>query len=90
MSQTQDLAFFHLLARQGSLVATAREMGVTPPAVSKRLSVLEARLGTRLVNRTTRSMSLTPEGEFYFFSCCTHSCADKRSGVGAHQPTWRP
>jgi len=66
MSQTQDLSFFHLLASQGSLVATARELGLTPPAVSKRLSALEARLGVRLVNRTTRSMSLTPEGELYY------------------------
>lgn len=66
MSQTQDLAFFHLLAKQGSLAATAREMGVTPPAISKRLAALESRLGIRLVNRTTRSMSLTAEGELYF------------------------
>ncbi|MFJ3371572.1 LysR family transcriptional regulator [Pseudomonas sp. NPDC086251] len=66
MSQTLDLAFFHLLAEKGSLAATARELGVTPPAVSKRLSALEARLGIRLVNRTTRSMSLTDEGEMYF------------------------
>jgi len=66
MNQTQDLSFFHLLAKQGSLAATARELGLTPPAVSKRLTVLEARLGVRLVNRTTRSMSLTAEGELYF------------------------
>lgn len=66
MSQTLDLSFFHLLANKGSLAATARELGVTPPAVSKRLSALEARLGIRLVNRTTRSMSLTAEGELYF------------------------
>jgi len=66
MSQTLDLSFFYLLANQGSLAATARELGVTPPAVSKRLTALEARLGIRLVNRTTRSMSLTAEGELYF------------------------
>lgn len=66
MSQTLDLSFFYLLANQGSLAATARELGVTPPAVSKRLSALEARLGIRLVTRTTRSMSLTAEGELYF------------------------
>ena len=66
MSQTLDLSFFHLLANKGSLAATARELGVTPPAVSKRLTALEARLGVRLVNRTTRSMSLTAEGELYF------------------------
>lgn len=66
MSQTLDLQFFYLLANKGSLVATARELGITPPAVSKRLTLLEARLGIRLVNRTTRSMSLTSEGELYF------------------------
>lgn len=66
MNNAQDLAFFHLLAKQGSLVATARELGVTPPAISKRLSTLEKRLGVRLVNRTTRSMSLTAEGELYY------------------------
>jgi len=67
MSQTTlDLSFFHLLASNGSLSAAARELGVTPPAVSKRLSALEARLGVRLINRTTRSMSLTSDGELYF------------------------
>lgn len=66
MNQTVDLSFFYLLAKQGSLAATARELGLTPPAVSKRLTALEARLGIRLVHRTTRSMSLTPEGEIYF------------------------
>ncbi|OQR30210.1 LysR family transcriptional regulator [Pseudomonas sp. Bc-h] len=65
MNQSLDLQFFYLLAKQGSLASTARELGVTPPAVSKRLSALEARLGIRLVNRTTRSMSLTAEGELY-------------------------
>jgi len=66
MSQTLNLAFFDLLANKGSRAATARELGITPPAVSKRLTALEARLGIRLVNRTTRSMSLTSEGELYF------------------------
>lgn len=66
MNPTLDLSFFYLLANKGSLAATARELGITPPAVSKRLTVLEARLGIRLVNRTTRSMSLTSEGELLF------------------------
>lgn len=66
MSRPQDLVFFHLLARQGNLVSTARELGLTPPAVSKRLAALERRLGVRLINRTTRSLGLTPEGEVYF------------------------
>lgn len=40
-------------------------MNITPPAVTKKLAQLEARLGVRLVNRTTRKLSLTPEGEIY-------------------------
>ncbi|MBV7480660.1 LysR family transcriptional regulator [Pseudomonas sp. PDM31] len=65
MSPISELAFFTLLMRTGSLAATAREMNLTPPAVSKRLSLLERRLGVRLLNRTTRSISLTAEGELY-------------------------
>jgi len=58
-----DLAFFATLAASGSLGAAARELGVTTPAVSKRLVQMEMRLGITLVVRTTRRMSLTPEGE---------------------------
>ena len=60
-----DLAFFALLMRQGSLAAAAQQLGVTPPAVSKRLAALERRLGVRLLHRTTRRIGLTPEGETY-------------------------
>lgn len=61
-----DLGFFVLLARRGSFVETAREIGVTASAVSRRLARLEDRLGVRLMNRTTRRVSLTGEGEAYF------------------------
>ncbi|MEO7057931.1 MAG: LysR family transcriptional regulator [Caldimonas sp.] len=60
-----DLGFFSVLASAGSLSAAARELGITTPAVSKRLALMETRLGVSLVNRTTRRMSLTPEGELY-------------------------
>ena len=60
-----ELSFFVLLAKLGSLAATARELGLTPPAVTKRLMVMEQRLGVRLLNRTTRRVSLTSEGETY-------------------------
>ena len=61
--QPADLGFFSSLARAGSLSAAARELGVTTPAVSKHLALMEARAGMPLVVRTTRRMSLTPEGE---------------------------
>lgn len=63
--QPADLGFFSVLASAGSLSAAGRELGVTTPAVSKHLAQIEARLGVLLVNRTTRRMSLTPEGELY-------------------------
>lgn len=63
--QPADLPFFSTLASAGSLSAAARELGVTTPAVSKRLAAMESRLGLALVNRTTRRMSLTPEGEIF-------------------------
>lgn len=68
MSPISELAFFTLLIRVGSLAAAAREMNLTPPAVSKRLALLERRLGVRLLNRTTRSISLTAEGELYLIN----------------------
>lgn len=63
--QPGDLGFFSVLARAGSLSAAGRELGISTPAVSKHLSLMEARIGVALVNRTTRRMSLTPEGELY-------------------------
>ena len=63
--QPADLGFFSVLASAGSLSAAARELGITTPAVSKHLALMESRLGVPLVNRTTRRMGLTPEGELY-------------------------
>lgn len=63
--QAADLGFFSALARAGSLSAAARELGVSTAAVSKHLALMESRLGIALVNRTTRRMSLTPEGDIY-------------------------
>jgi DNA-binding transcriptional LysR family regulator len=65
MDSIADLEFFARLVTQGSLSALARELGVTPPAVSARLSQLERRLGVKLLNRTTRRLAMTQEGELY-------------------------
>lgn len=62
---SSELQFFVLIARLGSLSAAARQLDLTPPAATKRLAQMEQRLGVRLVNRTTRSISLTNEGETY-------------------------
>jgi len=60
---------FSKVVQAGSLSAAARELGVSPAVVSRTLAGLEARLGVRLVNRTTRSLHLTDEGASYFETC---------------------
>jgi molybdate transport repressor ModE-like protein len=61
--QPAELGFFAAVATSGSLSAAARDLGITTAAVSKRLGQMETRIGMPLVTRTTRRMSLTPEGE---------------------------
>ncbi|WP_269505853.1 LysR family transcriptional regulator [Burkholderia sp. IMCC1007] len=65
MDPIADLDFFARLVTQGSLSALARDLGVTPPAISARLNQLERRLGVKLLNRTTRRLAITHEGEIY-------------------------
>jgi DNA-binding transcriptional LysR family regulator len=62
MLSSDDLAFFAVLADSRSLAQAARRLNVTPPAISQRLRALEARVGVRLIDRTTRHLSLTDEG----------------------------
>lgn len=57
------LRCFLEVANGGSFAATARRLGLSTSAVSKAVARLEAELGVRLLQRTTRRVSLTPEGE---------------------------
>ena len=52
-----------------SLAGAARSLNISPSVVSKQLSALEDRLGVRLINRTTRRISVTQEGTAYYESC---------------------
>lgn len=65
MTDIALLKFFAVLCRQKTLAAAARELDITPSAATKRLSQMETNLGVKLVNRTTRKLSLTSEGEMY-------------------------
>ena len=60
---------FVAVARTGSFTAAALGLGLTGSALSKSIVRLEARLGVKLLHRTTRRVSLTPEGEAYLASC---------------------
>ncbi|MGN6122120.1 MAG: LysR family transcriptional regulator [Sphingomonas oligoaromativorans] len=61
----EDVMLFRTIAALGSLSAAARQIGTTPMLVSRRLASLEAQIGARLFHRTTRSLSLTTEGEAF-------------------------
>src|ERR1700704_2734063 len=65
----QEMAVFSKVVGSGSLSAAGRELGLSAAMVSRRLAALEARLGVRLINRTTRSLHLTDEGATYFENC---------------------
>lgn len=60
-----DVALFQKIAQSGSLSAAGRQLNLAPMAVSRKLANLEQEVGARLFNRTTRSLSLTPEGEAF-------------------------
>ena len=65
MDRSSDLRVFVRVLDRGSFSAAAKDLGLTPSAVSKLISRLEDRLGARLLERSTRRLALTPEGETY-------------------------
>jgi DNA-binding transcriptional LysR family regulator len=65
MSDIADLRAFVRVVERGGFAAASKDLGISPSGVSKLISRLEDRLGVRLLHRTTRRLSLTPEGEKY-------------------------
>jgi LysR family transcriptional regulator, transcriptional activator for dmlA len=90
MDGFSDISLFAMIAKLGNMAAVAQQLGVTPPVVSRRLAALEKRLGVRLMNRTTRSISLTPEGEAYLLDGSRIldqlQALEHRIGGGSSQP----
>jgi DNA-binding transcriptional LysR family regulator len=59
------MSVFERVADRGSFAGAAEDMGLSASAVAKLISRLELRLGVRLINRTTRRLALTAEGQIY-------------------------
>lgn len=68
MDRFREMEVFVAVAEVESFAGAARRLRLSPPAVTRAVSALEDRLGARLINRTTRSLSLTEAGERYLVS----------------------
>ena len=66
MGQLEDMYIFLRVVETGSITKAAEQMNIAKSAVSKRLSLLEQKLGTKLINRTTRKSSITEAGQRYY------------------------
>jgi DNA-binding transcriptional LysR family regulator len=69
MQDLNDMLFFAEVVDQGSFAAAGRTLGIPKSRLSRRVADLEERLGVRLLQRTTRKLSLTQAGEIYHRHC---------------------
>ena len=87
MDRFRSIRVFVEVAARGGFAAAARELAMSPPAVTRAVSALEDRLGTRLFLRTTRSVRLTESGE-RFEQDCRRILVDleeaEEAAVGSH------
>ncbi|ELY7488162.1 LysR family transcriptional regulator [Cronobacter turicensis] len=83
--QLQDMALFALVAETGSFTAAAQKAGLPKSSVSQRISQLEAHVGLRLLNRTTRTLSLTFAGEHYLVHCREMLDASERADLAVQR-----
>ena len=69
MDKLGDIELFVKIVRHKGLAAAGREQGLSPASATARLNRLEENYGVRLLNRTTRSVTLTDEGRVFYESC---------------------
>lgn len=65
MDRLHAMQVFAAVARGGGFAAAARQLGMSPPAVTRAVAALEEHIGTRLLSRTTRNVALTEAGHRY-------------------------
>jgi DNA-binding transcriptional LysR family regulator len=66
MLKLESIAAFSAIAEAGSVTGAARRLAISKSVVSERLTELEHAVGTTLVRRTTRSLSLTEDGKTFY------------------------
>ena len=71
MDRLRGMEYLVRVVEAGSFAAAARELDVSPPAVTHMIAALESDLGVRLLQRHSRHLSLTPDGEQFLPACRT-------------------
>ncbi|MGB4912492.1 MAG: LysR family transcriptional regulator [Candidatus Dechloromonas phosphoritropha] len=91
MDRHTEIRSFVLVAEKGSFAAAALSEGVTPVVMGRRLDGLEARLGVRLMHRSTRGLTLTALGEQFLEQCrqLLRDFETVESGISASRSTVR-
>lgn len=69
MDRFEDMAIFVAVAESNGFAAAARRLNLSPPSVTRAVANLEARIGTLLFTRNTRSVRLTESGQHFFADC---------------------
>jgi DNA-binding transcriptional LysR family regulator len=69
MDRFQEMQIFLAVAEEQGFAAAARRLNISPPSVTRAIAAMEARIGTQLLSRTTRSLHLSEAGQRYLDDC---------------------
>jgi DNA-binding transcriptional LysR family regulator len=89
MDRITSMTAFTTVVTSGSFAAAAKRLNMSPAMVTNHVHALEGRLGARLLNRTTRTLSLTDVGRSYFEQC-TRILAQLEAAESGLQKTFGP
>ncbi|MDR7308743.1 LysR family transcriptional regulator [Rhodoferax saidenbachensis] len=90
MHDTNDMLYFAEVVERGGFAAAGRHLGLPKSKLSRRVAELEARLGVRLLQRTTRKLSLTEVGEVYLRHCIAMRDAAEAAAEAVEQVQTEP
>jgi DNA-binding transcriptional LysR family regulator len=69
MSKIDNMELFVQVVKAGGLAVAGRQVGLSPASMTARINTLEQHYNTRLLNRTTRKISLTDAGQRFYDAC---------------------
>jgi DNA-binding transcriptional LysR family regulator len=90
MVDLNDMIYFAEVAERGGFTAAGRALGIPKSRLSRRVALLETELGVQLLQRSTRSLSLTRAGELYLRHCAAMRDAAQAAGEAVAQVQTEP